>query len=228
MEKVSGAGGEGFWKNAKSAPVLNIEPEARLADLATALGVPEDQIADKLDEVVGDWQKGFDQLLMLQGIKADTLGITLPQPEEFYRIALQAYAASISCPMRILVGMQTGERASTEDAREWAQAAMARRSNIVRPNIMSVVNRLERVGILPERDWHLDWSDLTEATMAEKIDRADKMASVNQKQGHFGEPVFSGDEIREAVDMEPLEPGAMEDDRAVAKALATLESEEDQ
>ena len=207
MEKVSGAGGEGFWKNAKSAPVLEIDKEARLEDMATAMGVAPEAVADAMNDQVEDWQKGFDKLLLLQGMKATTLGITLPSPEHFFNIAVQGFAASINIPQKILIGNQNGERASVEDAREWAQVNMARRNGTARPNIMGLINRLERFGILPERDWVLHWSDLTEASMAEKIDRADKMAGINQKMGAF-EPAFHGDEIRAVLDMEPF--GAMD------------------
>lgn len=204
MEKISGAGGEGFWKNAKSAPVLTADKEVRLEEMAKAMGVPVDEIADKMDEQVQDWQKGFDQLLFLQGIDTKTLGVTLPSPEHFFNIALQSFCASISMPTKIMVGMQTGERASTEDAREWAQTCMSRRSNSVVPNIMSLVRRLEAANVIPQRDWTLDWTDLTEASMAEKVDRANKMATINQSMAKGGEIVFTPEEIRAAVDYEPL------------------------
>lgn len=204
MEKIIGAGGEGFWKNAKSAPVLEVDKEADIRAMAQAMGVAPEAVADKMDEQVRDWQKGFDQLLMLQGMQAKTLGVTLPSPEHFFAIALQSFAASVNIPVKILVGSQTGERASTEDAEEWAKTNMARRNGHVVPSIMVLFNRLERFGILPERDWHLDWTDLTESSMSEKIDRASKMADVNQKMQSSGEIVFTGDEIRAAVDLEPL------------------------
>lgn len=204
MEKVSGAGGEGFWKNAKSAPVLQIDKEAKLSEMAKAMGVPEDEIADAMDDQVRDWNKGFDALLMLQGMEAKTLGITLPSPEHFYNIALQSFSASINMPTKILVGMQTGERASTEDAREWSQTCMSRRSDTVVPIIMSIVARLERVNILPEKDWHLDWEDLTAPTMTEKVALSDKMADVNSKMQQSGEWVFLPEEIRETAGYEPL------------------------
>lgn len=204
LEKVKGSGGEGFWKNAKSAPVLEIDKEARIEEMARAMGVSATEVVDKMNDQVADWQKGFDQLLMLQGMQAKTLGIVLPSPEHFFSIALQSFAASINMPVKILVGMQTGERASQEDASEWAQTNMSRRANQTIPNIMALVNRLERFGILPERDWHLDWSDLTEASMGEKIDRADKMADVNQKMKDSGEFVFTPEEIRASVGYEPL------------------------
>ncbi|MDW9709966.1 DUF1073 domain-containing protein [Sinorhizobium meliloti] len=202
LEKVSGAGGEGFWKNAKSAPVLEVDPEAKLTEMARMMGVPLDELIDKMNDQVEDWQKGFDKLLMVQGMEAKTLGITLPSPEHFFAIALQSFAASINMPIKILVGMQTGERASKEDADEWALTNMSRRNNYVIPNIRTLVQRLERVGILPERDWFVDWTDLTESSMSEKIERANKMAETNQKMGDVY--VFTDDEIRQVVGYEPL------------------------
>lgn len=207
MEKVAGAGGEGFWKNAKSAPVLSIDKDATLAEMARAMGVEPGDVADAMNEQVGDWQKGFDKLLMLQGMKAEVLGITLPQPEEFFNVALQGFAASINCPLKILVGNQTGERASTEDARDWAQVNMSRRNNSVVPNIHEFINRLERVGILPEREYVVGWQSLTESTMAEKIERAAKMADINQKMGM--DAPFLPEEVRDVVDMQPLTAAQM-------------------
>jgi len=204
MEKIVGAGGEGFWKNAKSAPILEIDKEASLEQMAKNMGRKPDEVREVMEEQVAEWQRGFDQLLMLQGMQAKTLGVTLPSPEHFFAIALQSFAASVQCPLKILIGSQTGERASTEDAEEWAKVNMARRRGIAVPNIREMVARFVRFGILPERDWFVDWADLTESSMADKIARADKMADVNQKMGAAGELVFTPEEIRAAVDLEPL------------------------
>ncbi|RVO28954.1 DUF1073 domain-containing protein, partial [Sinorhizobium meliloti] len=106
-------------------------------------------------------------------------------------------------PVKILVGMQTGERASKEDADEWALTNMSRRNNYVIPNIRALIQRLVRVGILPKRDWFVDWTDLTESSMSEKIERASKMAETNQKMG-TGVVVFTDEEIRAVVGYEPL------------------------
>lgn len=204
LEKVVGAGGEGFWKNAKAAPILEVDATANLESMAKAMGVSVEELADKMDEQVGDWQRGFDQLLMLQGMKANGLQINLPSPEHFVAAPLQGFAASMSIPIKILVGSQTGERASTEDAGEWARTNMSRRTNEAVPGIMGLVQRLERFRIFPEKDWHLAWTDLTESSLGEKIERANKMADVNQKMKDSGEIVFTHEEIRAAVDLEPL------------------------
>lgn len=204
LEKIIGSGGEGFWKNAKSAPVLNMDKDANPASLAAMLGVDVSDIADKLDEVVAGWQKGFDQLLMFQGMEAKTLGVDLPQPAEFVLAPLQSFAASINEPLKILVGSQSGERASTEDAKEWDSTIMSRRENYVKPNIRRLIERLVQFGVMPRVDWVIDWTDLTEDSMDEKIARADKMADVNRKLLGTGERAFTGDEIREVVGLEPL------------------------
>lgn len=206
IEKIVASGGEGFWKNAKSSPVLQIDKDAKLETMAKAMGVPLDQLADKIDEQVDGFNAGFDKSLMLQGIEAKSLPVTLPSPEHFFSIAVQSFAASFSMPVKILVGMQTGERASTEDAQEWAQTNKARRADRVIPNIKAVVRRLERFTILPERDWFISWTDLTETSMAEKIDRAGKMVEANAKAQSSGERVFTVEEIRAVVDLEPLAP----------------------
>ncbi|MFY0682880.1 MAG: DUF1073 domain-containing protein, partial [Thalassovita sp.] len=141
LEKISGAGGEGFWKNAKSAPVIEVDKEAKLAEMARSMGVDESELVEAMNEQVEDWQGGFDQLLMLQGMQAKALNVTLPSPQHFRAGCLENLAASVEMPVKILVGMQTGERASTEDAQEWANTCMGRRSDKVIPNIMEVVKR---------------------------------------------------------------------------------------
>ncbi len=204
MEKVSGSGGEGFWKNAKGALILEVDKEARLKDMADAMGVAPSEVADAMNAQVEDWQKGFDKQLMLQGMTVKPQAITLPQPLEFFNIALQGFAASLGIPLKILVGNQTGERASTEDANEWAETNMGRRSTSVIPGIMEVVKRLERFQILPERDWHLQWQDLTESSMTEKIDRAMKMAQINAASVPTGELIYLPGEIRSVTGHEDI------------------------
>lgn len=201
MEKVKGAGGEGFWKNAKSAPILEIDKEAKLHDMAKAMGVEDDEVADAMNEQVEDWQKGFDKLLMLQGMQAKTLGVVLPSPEHFHGIPLLSFAASLGIPAKILIGSQTGERASTEDADEWSQTCNARRESIAKPRIKALADKLVRFKVLPAKDWYVGWSDLTEASPGEKIDRAAKMATINSSQRD--EPAFTAGEIREEAGFDP-------------------------
>ena len=203
-EKIIGAGGEGFWKNAKSGLSLEIDKDAKISDMAQAMGVEIDQVVDRMDEQVESFNKGFDKTLLLQGITAKPMQVQRPSPEHFFAIALQSFAASIQMPLKILIGSQTGERASTEDAEEWAKTAMSRRADTVIPNIMTFVRRLVRFNILRDKAWHLDWADLGDSTMSEKVALADKMADVNNKMKDTGEFIFTPEEMRAVVNFEPL------------------------
>lgn len=212
LEKIRGAGGEGFWKNAKSQPVLTADPDVNFNQLAAMLGVEVDELADKLDEVLEKFSKGFDTGLVLQGMQASTLAVTLPQPREFYEIAMQEVAASWPIPQKVLTGMQTGERASTEDAREWAQTCMARRSNTILPGINDLIGRFRQWGILSDTEWTVEWADLNTPTLEEKLTTVDKMATVNQKMLGTGDPVFTDDEMREVAGYDPTDAEFSEGD----------------
>ena len=210
MEKVSGSGGEGFWKTARGSMALEADKDLDLLKMSQAMGVEPSEIADAMNSQVEDFQKGFDKMLLLQGMQAKPVGVSLPSPEHFFNIALQGFASSINIPLKILVGNQTGERASTEDARDWAQACMARRNASVRPGSKALIQRLEGARILPEKDWFLHWTDLTESSMAEKIDRAAKMAEINSKMPD--DPVYSVGEIRMVTDHDGDGPEVMADE----------------
>jgi hypothetical protein len=197
IQKIIGAGGEGFWKNAKAAPILNIDPSTSSAKLAASLGVPQAEIADRIDEIVGDFQTGLDNSMMFQGIEAKFQSVMLPDPSKFILGPAQSFAASINEPLKLLVGNQNGERASTEDNKQWNKTNMSRRANYIKPNVMRMVQRFVRFGILPDRPWFLLWSDLTESSTEEKLNIVDKMATVNQKSMGGDGIVFTADEMRE-------------------------------
>lgn len=210
LEKISGAGGEGFWKNAKAAPVLEVDKEARLNDMAAAMGVSTAELFDKVSEQVEDYNTGLDKALMMQGIEVKAHNVSLPSPEYFFNVALQVFCASFAMPMKVLIGMQTGERASTEDQNQWAKSNMARRNMRIIPFLEGFLERLIAFGMLNDKqDWFVDWDDLMEDSPSEKIGIASKMADVNQKSP--SQPVFTPDEIRERVGYDPLTAEQMAD-----------------
>ena len=118
------------------------------------------------------------------------------------KAVILAAAAMAGC------GTQTApkpEAGGPEAGNTVIETIMARRNTFVMPLLMEIVARLERFGIIPERDWFVDWSDLTESSMDAKIERAAKMAQINATSKD--EIIFTGDEIREVIDLEPLSEG---------------------
>lgn len=195
-EKIKGAGGEGFWKSARGAPMLESKEGLTIDDMMRGMGASTpDEVREKLNEKVDEFQAGFDKAFMLSGFTAKPLQIALPQPKEFWEPCVQSFAASFSIPYKVLIGNVTGERASTEDAREWAQTNMSRRSNRVLPALKELVNRLVRWGVLKVKSWVIGWTSLLEASPDDKLDRAAKMSAINAQSAD--EPVFLPDEIRD-------------------------------
>ena len=180
-EKVKGAGGEGFWKNSRGAPVITAAEGVKPGDVAKAMGIKPEEVVDEINKQIDSFQQGYDKGLLLGGMTATPLSITLPSPEHFFAAPVQSFAASMCIPIKILMGSQTGERASTEDAREWNQTNMARRTGRNIPLIRAFVRRMAKFGILPEIDWTVGWADLTEAVPSERLARAKDMATINQQ-----------------------------------------------
>lgn len=205
VDKIRGGGAEGFWKNAKSQPVLTASEDVDFNMLSQMLGTDLEGLPDALDDVVRKWSKGFDESLMLQGMSATTLAVEMESPEHFHNIAVQEISAAWPIPQKELIGMQTGERASTEDSKAWAQTNMNRRSSLVIPNIMDIVDRFISWGVLADVGWEVSWADLTAPTITEKIEIAEKMAKINQAMFATGEAVFTDDEIRDVVGYDALE-----------------------
>lgn len=207
-EKIKGAGGEGFWKTSRGAPVIEAAAGLSPADVARNMGIDVKDVLDTINDQIESFQAGFDKGLMLGGMTAKPMQITLPSPEHFFAAPVNSFAASFQMPVKILLGSQTGERASTEDAQEWNQTCHSRRVNRCRPLIHELVLRLVRFGVLPDRDWTVGWSDLTESSVGKKIERAGKMAEINDKMAGgplgSGEVIFTGDEIREVAGFGPL------------------------
>lgn len=204
IEKIMGAGGEGFWKSSRGSQHLKIDPEAKLADLARMLGADSPaEIGTKLNDVIADWSAGFDKALVTQGVESAALTVSLPQPEQFYNGPLNVFAASVQMPVKILVGNQTGERASTEDLRDFNRTCMSRRENEKEPLIMKLVERLVRFNILPNVNWSVKWDDLTESSTEERLANAKVMSDINAAQAPYGLMPFTINEIRDAAGEEP-------------------------
>lgn len=68
--------------------------------------------------------------------------------------------------------MQTGERASTEDAKGWGRTRMSRRNGALTNVITDLVSRFWTLGIIPparNEEITMEWSDLLAPSQAEKI-----------------------------------------------------------
>ncbi|MFO3764046.1 DUF1073 domain-containing protein, partial [Providencia rettgeri] len=116
---------------------------------------------------------------------------------------LQTAAAALDIPSKILVGMQTGERASTEDQKYFNSRCQSRRESELSFEIEDFIDHLTRIKVLdPIAEKTVIWDDLNEQSATEKLDSAEKMSRINQASLAIGEPVFTVEEIRTAAGYE--------------------------
>lgn len=203
IEKVEGGGGESFLKNASRQLNVNFDKEIDFANLASLYGVKVDELQERFNEVAKEINQGNDVLMTTQGATVSTLVANVPDPTPTYDINLQTVSAGVDIPAKVLVGMQTGERASTEDQKYFNARCQSRRNGDLGYEISELAEHLTRISILkPVGEFTVMWDDLNEPTLTDKLDNAKKMSEVNASAISTGEEVFSQDEIRSVAGYE--------------------------
>jgi uncharacterized protein len=212
LEKVEGGSGESFLKNAARQLNVNFEKEIDFNNLASLYGVSIDELQEKFNEVAGEVNRGNDVLMTTQGATVTPLVTSVADPGPTYNVNLQTAGAALDIPTKILVGMQTGERASTEDQRYFNGRCQSRRGDLSF-DIEDLCDKLVTLGILdavPQKT--VIWDDLNASTDAEKLASAKLMAEINSASIATGEQPFTGEEIRVAAGYEGTPEPLGEDD----------------
>ncbi|HBY6217355.1 TPA: DUF1073 domain-containing protein [Klebsiella pneumoniae] len=203
LEKVEGGSGESFLKNAARQLNVNFEKEIDFNNLASLYGVSIDELQDKFNEVAGEMNRGNDVLMTTQGATVAPLVTAVADPSATYNVNLQTFAASVDIPVKVLVGMQTGERASTEDQKYFNARCQSRRGDLSFEieDFSDKLIELKIIDAVSEKT--VIWDDLNEQTGTEKLANAKTMAEINQtSQGSGENPAFSREEIRTAAGYE--------------------------
>lgn len=207
LEKIAGGAAEGFLKNASRQLNFNFSAKTNFSELARALGVSESELADAMDEQTRRLNSSTDSAVIMQEGDASVLSVAVADPEPSWRTSLNSFCATVPIPVKILVGMQTGERASTEDAKDWAKTGNSRRAGFQTDVVEGIVLWFITLGFIdaPANDeFYVEWTDLLAPSDAEKLDAMSKMSDVADKtQKAFGRSAVSENEVRESGGMEP-------------------------
>lgn len=201
LEKITGGSGESYLKNASRQIGINFDKETKPDDLVRANGLKDaSQLQGLIDEQAKDLNTGIDASLVTWGATVTPLVAVVPDPTPHYSVNIQTIAAATGEPAKIISGMQTGERASVEDLKQFNKLGQGRRINDLSDDGEQIVAHLVRVGVVtdPQGETTFMWDDLTEASSGEKLANCVLMADVNQKNAGNGDvPVFASSEIRE-------------------------------
>ena len=195
LQKISGAGGEGFYQNSRNAPIINV-PDANNAPTGDA----KTELKAELDDFMAKFQKKF----ITQGMEFTFPDISLDNPKEFADNSKGNIAAGCNIATAIIFGQQMGVRASDKDFDLLLLVVQGRRENYCDEIAKNEIDWLIDHGVLPNEPYELEWENLNEATQEEKVALAESMMGVNEKamRGQVG-AVFGEDEAREAAGFEP-------------------------
>jgi len=206
LRKIIGAGGEGFYKNAAQSVIFQLEDAASAKQNATLL----EKFNDNYDAFSKNRMR---RGLWTPGLRPTVLESSLANPKDFFASALNDVAAAAQIPATILIGQQTGRLASSEDSRHFLAMVNSRRENFQSDLIGALIDWLMQYGVIRASDYEIMWDDLLALSDSEKLDAAQKMAEINQKQflSGGGAP-FTGEEIREMAgyELEDFEMGSEE------------------
>ena len=176
LKKIAGGSGEMFWKGG-------------FPGIALQGGVGEDGevVFDKesAKEQMEAYMEGLQRYLAVVGMEAKSLTVQVADPLPHYQLQMNLIALAMGVPVRILIGSERGELASTQDMKTWNRRINKRRQGYLSPFVIRpVLDRLMAAGVLPpvkETGYQIDWEDLNGPSDAEKADVADKRSAAMQK-----------------------------------------------
>jgi hypothetical protein len=196
MEKIIGAGGEGFWKSAAMKTVYtNTSKDATL---------PGQEEIDDFNEAIKDFVEGLDKSLMTGGLDPKVLSAVMSDPKEPFAIALQSYSASIEVAGKLLVGSQEGKLASEEDARFTMSAMQSRREDFGTIMVQSCVDWMFVHGIINKSEYYVEWDDLLAPSDKDKFELGTQLSKIIiEMTARFGEPPIDPSEVATVMGFKP-------------------------
>ena len=176
LEKVFGSSGEMFWKGAYPGFAV----EATDNQLGT-VQIDSESIRHEVEK----YENNLQRWMALKNAHVNPLSSSYSDPSNHIKTCLDQIALAVGCPMRILLGSERGELASSQDGVLWRKRLMERQETYITPYIIRpVVQYLVNCGMVDppyDRDFHVEWPDLSTETESEIYQiRSQQMAFMSQ------------------------------------------------
>lgn len=154
IEKIVGGDAEMFWRSARPGFKGNVKDDYTMTTKA------KDALLNQLDEYEHDLRR----FLVNEGVDVEALEQTIADPKSHFDVQIACICAEKGIPVRVLMGSERGELASSQDTTEWLSFVQARREDHAEPRIVRpTIDRLLQLGILPppsSKDYMVSWQDL--------------------------------------------------------------------
>jgi hypothetical protein len=158
VEKALGAAGQLAYRAAAWGININIDKEFDLEDNG-----------EQLQEHLQRWQHGLENVLRTHGAdEVQSLGGEDIDPSLITDPNIEAISAQTGIPQSVLKGNETGERATTQDLKEWYGKISERRSGFIEQQLVrALIDRLREFDLIDDpsgADYTVDWPPLAETS----------------------------------------------------------------
>jgi len=163
LDLIVGGSAEMFWRGAFPGYGFKLDENVTIGT----------QDLDALKAEIEEYMHNLKRYIRLRGMSVENLSMQVADPTGHAKIVLELIACATRIPMRILMGSERGELASSQDEKNWLTTVDARRRLHCEPSLLRpYIDRLIDVGILPKpvKGYTVEWPDLmvpSEKDMAE-------------------------------------------------------------
>jgi hypothetical protein len=167
LRKMYGASPEGYWKACFNLLQFTTHPE-----LGGNVKIDRAGLRDQYENVIN----GLQRALVASGGEWKSIAPSVSDPSPHIQRQLEAVTIKIAVPMRIFIGSERGELASSQDDDAWNDRVKQRNAVYTTPRVVHpVCDRLIWLGCLPEPEqYYVEWPDITSENQSQKMDVAVK------------------------------------------------------
>jgi len=216
LTKVVGGGAEAAWKRAQPWLQLDMDPEVEMPD----------DVEDAMDDEVDELLHGLRTVFRTRGVKANLLAASVSSFQPNVDAVLKLLSSTSRIPLRLLVGSERGELASSEDRNSWSDQVSARQTDFATPIVREFVDRLIEHGALPEpATYEPVWPDTQELNEEEKAGVTSVLATANKAQFEAeGRVIIMAKEIRDKIlGLDPVEEVEGDDGGEAGEVVGAVE-----
>lgn len=142
IQKILGADAEGYYRNCILKLFFETHPS-----LGGDVEVDRESLKDDVEQMMN----GLQQWMGLSGMQAKAIPPAVADPTPHVLVQIQAICIRLKVPMRVFMGSERGELASTQDEVAWQRRLRGRRVYCLTPRyVCPLVDRLIMLGVLPE------------------------------------------------------------------------------
>lgn len=153
VRKIRGSSAEMYYKGAFGGFHFGTHP---------SLGADVDVDTDSLRDMYEQYINGLQRAMFSSGIQLDPLAPQVVDPTPQMLAQMQQIAMAMRCPLRKLIGNETGERSTTDDTKTWNSQLTNRHNRYITPKmIIPTIDRLINLGVLPtpKKGYRCQWPD---------------------------------------------------------------------